>query len=69
MEITLKKAKKPLKSFVKYPFAHMEINEYFEVDQSNFEKVRGAAHSYGFRHGKKFSVVMKNGKGYCQRIA
>ncbi len=45
----------------KYPFREMDIGDSFWAEKTS--SVRGAAVSFGLRHGKKFSS-RKEGDGY-----
>lgn len=41
----------------KYPFADMEVNDFFEVPEwSTPDNAANAAHAWGVRHGCKFSL-------------
>ncbi len=43
-------------TLARYPFADMEPGDTFAVPAEENKKVRLAAHSYGKRHGKAFTI-------------
>lgn len=54
----------------KYPFRQMEVNDAFDLPVEARANVTGAAHAYGSRNNKKFSVrKIGDGTYRCQRVA
>lgn len=54
----------------RYPFSDMEVGDSFAIGEyySDMNRVKAAAHQWGKRHGKKFSVRWTD-QGYrCWRI-
>ncbi len=47
---------------VAYPFAKMEVNDMFEVKASERQRVASAAHNYGKKNGRKYSIKQRENK-------
>ena len=47
---------------VAYPFAKMEVNDMFEVKASERQRVASAAHNYGKKNGRKYSIKQREDK-------